>query len=431
MRTKVVLLTLLVLALGVGNFTSAQEPVTLEFWGGWTGPDGQIMQDLVDQWNAENPGIQVTLTVQQWSPLFDSFMVSSSAGEAPDILAMHPQEMPQFAVLGLLSPLDDAIQGLQSIKQENYPASAWNPNIYDGVLYAIPLDLHMHGLFYNVDLLAEAGFDGPPTTGDELLEMGRMLTIDANGLHPGDEGFDAENVVQYAINMHTNHHAFFQWWSLYNQLGGTLISEDGTECSMDLEKGAQAWQFLQDLVYVNGIAPQGQTNYDADFLSGRTAMLIDGPWRIPALIAAHDDTGFNWASAKYPQIFNEQYAMWGSSHDLTLPANADPEKQDEALAFLDWLAAHSTDWAMSGQLPAFKDVMESPAFMEMEGRAPFIEMMPYEVMLPNTPKYSEIFASNAPTPMMIMTQNIMLEQADPAAEVATFCDAVTGILSMP
>ena len=431
MRAKVVLLTLLVLALAVGNLVSAQEPVTLEFWGGWTGPDGEIMAQLVEQWNEEHPDIQVNLTVQQWSPLFDAFLVSASAGESPDILAMHPQEMPQFAVQGLLTPLDELIEGLEAINPDNYPASAWTPNIYDGQLYASPLDLHMHGLFYNVDLLAEAGFDAPPATGEELLEMGRLLTVDANGLHPGDDGFDAENVVQYAINMHTNHHAFFQWWSLYNQLGGELISEDGTECVMDLEKATQAWQFLQDLVYAHGIAPQGQTDYPADFLSGRTAMLVDGPWRIPALEAAAEDQGFNWGAAKYPQVFDEQYAMWGSSHDLTLPAMADPDKRDEALQFLEWLAANSTAWAASGQLPAFKAVMESEEFQAMPGRAPFIEMMPFEVMFPNTPKYNEIFASNAPTPMMVMAQNIMLQQADPATEVATACEAITGILSVP
>ncbi len=431
MRKILWLALVLVLALSVGNPTTAQEVVTLEFWGGWTGPDGDIMRDLVAQWNEENPNIQVNLTVQQWSPLFDAFLVSASAGEAPDILAMHPQEMPQFAVLGLLTPLDDLIADSEVLRPENYLESAWNPNIYQGVLYAIPLDLHMHGLFYNLDLFEEAGIEAPPATGEELLEVGRLLTVDENGLHPGDEGFDPENVVQYAINMHTNHHAFFQWWSLYNQLGGELISEDGTECVMDLELAAQAWQWLQDLVYVHHIAPQGQTDYPADFASGRTAMLVDGPWRIPALEAAEEETGFRWGSARYPQVFDEQYAMWGSSHDLTLPAPADPEKRDEALMFLEWLAANSAAWATSGQLPAFRDVMESEEFQEMPGRAPFIEMMPYEVMFPNTPKYSEIFASNAPTPMMVMAQNIMLEQADPAVEVETACDAITGILSVP
>ncbi len=427
---RILLASMLVLPLG--GLTLAQDDVvTIEFWGGWTGPDGDIMADLVNQWNEENPGIQVNLTIQQWSPLFDAFVVSASAGESPDILAMHPQEMPQFVELGLLTPLDDVIEGLEAINPDNYPASAWNANIYQGALYGIPLDLHMHGLYYNLDIFEEAGIEAPPATGEELLEIGRMLTIDENGLHPGDDGFDPDNVVQYAINMHTNHHAFFQWWSLYNQLGGQLISEDGTECVMDLDKAAEAWQFLQDLVYVHHIAPQGQTDYATDFLSGRTAMLIDGPWRMPALEAAEEESGFRWASARYPQVFDEQYAVWGSSHIFTLPALADPDKQDEALMFLEWLAANSAAWAESGQLPAFRAVMESEEFQSMYGREAFIEMMPYEVLFPNTPKYSEIFASNAPTPMMVMAQNIMLEQADPRTEVEAACEAITSILATP
>jgi len=406
------------------------EVTQIAFWGGWTGPDGDIMADLVDQYNAENPDVHVNLTVQQWSPLFDTFIVSASAKESPDILAMHPQEMPQFVELGLLNPLDDIVAQSDSINPDNYLPSAWDANIYKGALYGIPLDLHMHGLYYNTDLFEEAGIEAPPTTGEELLEVGRKLTVDANGKHPGEDGFDPENIVQYAINMHTNHHAFFQWWSLYNQLGGKLISEDGTECVMDLDKAAQAWQFLQDEVYKEHIAPQGQTDYPRDFLSGRTAMLIDGPWRMPALEAAHEDSGFNWASSVYPLVFDEP-AVWGSSHMFTLPTYADPDKQAEAFKFLEWLAANSTAWAKSGQLPAFKAVMESEEFQSMPGRKAFIEMMPYEKMFPNTPKYSEIFASNAPTPMMLMAQSIMLEQADPAAAVKEACDKITAILSTP
>ena len=46
-----------VVVLGFGTVAAQDDPVTLEFWGGWTGPDGAIMQGLVDQWNAENPDV--------------------------------------------------------------------------------------------------------------------------------------------------------------------------------------------------------------------------------------------------------------------------------------------------------------------------------------------------------------------------------------
>jgi multiple sugar transport system substrate-binding protein len=58
-------------------------------------------------------------------------------------------------------------------------------------------------------------------------------------------------------------------------------------------------------------------------------------------------------------------------------------------------------------------------------------MLPNQVLLPNIPKFSEVFASNAPTPMMVMGQRILLEQADIRTEVENACDTITSILSIP
>jgi multiple sugar transport system substrate-binding protein len=121
--------------------------------------------------------------------------------------------------------------------------------------------------------------------------------------------------------------------------------------------------------------------------------------------------------------------MWSSGHDFTLPTYADPEKQDEALAFLEWLGANSALWATSGQLPVYKSVMESDELQSMYGRKAFLDMLPYAQILPSTPRYNEIFASNAPTPMMVMAQSIMLERADPRAASELACEEITLILS--
>ena len=408
-------------------------PVTLEFWGGWTGGDGDVMQELVDEYNATNSrGDTVNLTRQQWSSLFDAFVVGAGAGEAPDILAMHPQEMPQFIVLDLLTPLDDVLASSDILKRDNYSGQAWDANSYQGVQYGIPLDLHMHGLYYNLDLFEAAGVDPLDATkgltGEEFLEIARQLTVDANGNHPGDSGFDQNDVVQYAVNQHTNHHAFFQWWALYRQQGGELLSEDGQSCAMDLEKAAAAWQWQQDLVYKHFVAPQGQTDYPADFYSGRTAMLIDGPWRMVSLEEQAEETGLKWAYAPYPVVF-DQPATWSSGHSFTLPADADPANQEAALAFLEWLGANSAAWATSGQLPTAKSVMESDDLADMYGREAFLSMMSYAQILPSTSKYNEIFASNAPTPMMVMAQSVILEQADPTAASETACTEIDSIVS--
>lgn len=427
---KLSLLILVIGLLALSGVAAAQDDVvTLEFWGGWTGPDGGIMQELVDQYNAENPGVHVNLTVQAWSPLFDSFIAAASAGSSPDIMAMHPQETAMFVDLGLIEPVTDIVAASEVFQQDAYVPKAWDLQFYQDQMVALPFDLGVHGLYYNVDKFEEAGIAAPPSNAEEFLEAARLLTVDANGKHPGDEGFDPANIVQYAINMHTNHHAFYQWYALYSQLGGQLLSDDGTSCVMDIDKATQAWQWLQDLVYTHYAAPQGQTDYARDFITGRTAMLIDGPWQIPAMIAAEAE-GLNWATAPYPTIF-DQPATWGSGHNFTFPVYADPEKRDEAIAFVEWLASNSFDWLASGQLPIRLDIIESPEFAELVGRQPFVDMLPYQMLLPNIPKFSEIFASNAPTPMMVMAQRIILENADVRTEVENACNTITSILSMP
>lgn len=419
-----------VVVLGLGTVAAQDDPVTLEFWGGWTGPDGAIMQELVDQWNAENPDVQVTLSVQAWSPLFDQFIAAGSANTAPDIMAMHPQEIAQFVALGMIEPVTDLVATSEVFTEEAYIPKAWQLQFYNDTMYGLPLDLGVHGLYYNADLLEAAGIEAPPSNAEEMLAAIQALTTDANGNHPGDADFDPANITQYAINMHTNHHAFYQWYALYTQLGGQIFSEDGMQCAMDIDKATRAWQWLQDMVYVNYGAPQGQTDYARDFLTGRTAMLVDGPWQIPAMETAEADSGLNWGTAPYPTIF-DQPATWGSGHTLTLPTYADPEKRDEAIAFLEWLGANSDGWLASGQLPIRNDIIEGDVLAELPGRQSFIDMLPNQQLLPNIPKFNEIFASNSPTPMMIMAQRILLENADIRTEVQTACDTITSILSIP
>jgi multiple sugar transport system substrate-binding protein len=148
------------------------------------------------------------------------------------------------------------------------------------------------------------------------------------------------------------------------------------------------------------------------------------------MIAAEAESGFNWGTAAYPTIF-DQPAVWGSGHNFTLPTLADPEKRDEAIAFIEWLAMNSFDWMASGQLPIRNDLIASEEFQALPGRASFVEMLPNQALLPNIPKFSEVFASNAPTPTMVMGQRILLEQADVRSTVEAACNEITAILSIP
>jgi len=414
--------------LAVAPANGASTP--LEFWGGWTGPDGGIVRDAVKEWNEKNPSVQINLTIQQWAPLYDAFFVAAGGKKSPDILASHPVELSQFADKGLILPLEDLLAGTQ-IKLSNYAPNVWEANSYKGKLYGVPLDFHMYGLFYNLDLVKKAGVTIPkePMNAEQFLKVLRALTLDKNGKHPGEAGFDPANIVQYGVNQHTNHHAFYQWWGLYNQLGGTLISDDGKKCGLNIDNAVKAWQWLQDLVYTHQVAPQGQTDYPRDFMSGRTAMQISGPWERLAFVVATKEKKFNWSVAPYPVIFQKR-AVWGYGHAFTIPTYGDPSKRAASVKFIEWFAA-SPRWAKTGQVPVFKGMTDSAEFKAIPGWEVFASQLPYTTMLQASTKFNDIYSSSAPTPMMVLGQNIILKKADPRAESQKACEAITGILSIP
>lgn len=406
-----------------GNEAKGQT-VDIEFWGGWTGPDGDVMRGLVERFNQENPDIKVTLTTLQWSPLFEKLVTQAKAGSPPSLMAMHPQEIAQFASLGILDP--DAAEKA-GVKQEDFDQNAWNYTMYDGKQYALPLDMHMHGLYINVDMFKAAGLDPakPPRTAAEFLDVAAKLTIDANGKHPNEAGFDAKNVKQWGMGLPNNHHGFYLWYALMYQQGEDLLNGENNATAFDASKGAKAWEWLGDLVYKHQVVPQGQKAPMDDFKAGLTAMVVDGPWQLAGL---EGQNAIQWTTAPFVQVFDEP-AVWGSAHILTFPKEKDAKKREAALKLAKWLTDHSEEWAKSGNIPSKLDVQDK--IKDMPGRQAFIEMMPYEKMLPNLPKTAQVFSASSPSPIMSASQGILLENRNPADIVKELSEGMNAILSQP
>ncbi len=398
----------------------------LNFWGGWTGPDGDVMRGMVKKYNDSHPGVQVTLTTQQWTPLFDKFAVSIKSGNQPDVLAMHGPDIPQFAATGVLEPLDDVV-AKQGFKAADFAKPAWDGTIYQGKQYAFPLDLHMHGVYYNASMFEKAGVQAPTDwiSGDDFIKLATALTIDKNGKHPGDSGFDPQNIQQYGLAIYTNHHGFYQAYALLNQQGDHLLN--ASQNALDYPKAdmVKAWQWLQDLIFKYHVVPTGETNPSGDFLAGKTAMLIDGPWQIPAM---QNQAGLKWGTFPFPQVFKDK-AVWGSGHVLTIPKQSDAKREAAAESFVAWIVQNSGEWGGSGNLPALNTARDSADFKALPGRAGFIAEMPYEVMLPAIPAEAQVFSAAATSPIVVASQTILVQDKDIPSAVDAMNQAMNALLA--
>jgi multiple sugar transport system substrate-binding protein len=386
-----------------GGSSSSADVVRIDYWGGWTGADLNIMKSLVDRFNAEQNEVHVEFDSQQWTPLFTKFLTEMRGGNPPDILAMHPFELGQFVEMDVLDP---SLAAELNLNEGDYSQFAWNGTFYKGVQYGVPLDEHTHGLFYNKAKFAEAGITNVPQTGEELIAAARKLTVDANGKRADEPGFDPDNIVQYGLSFNMNHHIFYQTLGLLAQQNEFPFTADMTTVNIDREKFVNAITFLQDLVFKYNVVPKGEKSAVDSFVGGNVAMFIDGPWQIPKL----EDSGIEWGAAKYPQVFG-QPGVWGAAEILTFPKKERDEKTKQAIIkFITWLDANSGGWAQSGQLPSSKAGME--VAKGLEGREAFIESLDFSVMLPAHPKSTQLFSSAAPSPILTAAQDAVLNNKD-------------------
>lgn len=385
--------------------TAKNSSVNIDFWGGWTGPDLDNMKALVDKYNGEQTKVKVTFTSLQWTPLFAKFLTEVKGGTPPDILAMHTFEIGQFADMGVL---DDTNIEKVKLTKADYTDVAWNGTIYKDKQYAVPLDEDVHGIFYNKDMFAKAGLTEAPKTGLELIAMGQKLTIDKNGKHPNEAGFDANNVTQYGLGFAMNHHVFYQTNALLAQQGSSPFTESMKTVDLDIDKTSKAIGFLEDLIFKYKIAPKGEKSAVTDFTSNKVAMIIDGPWQMPTL----EKSNIKWASAPYPKVFDKE-AVWGAAEVLTFPvsAKADQGKKQASADFVKWLDSNSGEWAKSGHIPASKAGMA--AAKALPQREAFISALDRAILLPANPKATRIFSSTAPSPILTAAQDAVLNNKNP------------------
>src|SRR5439155_26412119 len=77
----------------------------INFWNGFTGPDGKTMQALVQRFQEENRDIAVRMQIIPWATYYDKLTLSLAYGGAPELFVVHADRLPEFASFGKLKPI--------------------------------------------------------------------------------------------------------------------------------------------------------------------------------------------------------------------------------------------------------------------------------------------------------------------------------------
>jgi multiple sugar transport system substrate-binding protein len=396
----------------------ARGRIVINFWNGFTGPDGKTMQQMVDRFRERNPDVDVHMQIIPWGAYYDKLTLSLAYGGAPDVFIVHASRLPEFASFDTLHPLAALFAAERPpLTAADFAPVPWKATFYKGRQLAMPLDVHPMGMYYNTRLFREAGIVDaggtarPPRTGDEFLADARKLTRDTNGDgRPDQWGF----VITY---QRTN------WLTFVGQFGGGILTPNLQRCAMDTPETLAGTRALHDLIdrYHVAPAPEGVDAWLA-FRQGKVGMAFEGIYMLASL---EEQKGLAFAGAPVPR-FGPHPAVWGGSHLLCQPAAITPERSRAAWRLMRFLSNNSLLWAKGGQVPARLAVLHSPEFAALPVQSQFARQLPFVQYEPLTPKDNALFPFVDPA-----VEAVLLDLQTPEQAMRDACRRVTQVLDRP
>src|SRR5438552_17334175 len=121
--------------------------IVLDFWNGFTGPDGKTMEKMVHRFKERNRQIDVRMQIIPWGTYYDKLTLSLAYGGAPDLFVVHAARLPEFASFGTLRPLGDLYAASRPpLTAADFAPVPWRATFFRGRPLALPLDVHPIGL---------------------------------------------------------------------------------------------------------------------------------------------------------------------------------------------------------------------------------------------------------------------------------------------
>ncbi|MFD0208194.1 ABC transporter substrate-binding protein [Streptomyces hirsutus] len=263
-------LALTATACGGGSTTdggSNDSPEELTYWASNQGAsveiDKKVLQPELDKFEKQT-GVKVKLEVVPWSDLLNRILTAATSGQGPDVLNIGNTWSASLQATGALMPWDakafDRIGG-----KDRFVDSALGSTGAEGQdPAAVPLYSMAYALYYNKQMLADAGVDAPPATWDELVAAGKKVSKDGKwGI--GMEGSNPSENIHHAFVFAQQHGADF-----FTADGKPDFTNDGAVTAVKQYVDLMA----KDKIIAPGNAEYAQNQSVSDFAKGKTAMLL-------------------------------------------------------------------------------------------------------------------------------------------------------------
>ncbi|HIU76712.1 MAG TPA: extracellular solute-binding protein [Candidatus Pelethocola excrementipullorum] len=331
--------------------SAASDGKTIEFWNFFTGPDGENMNQMIQDFNSTNPAYKINNVTMAGGDMYQKIPTVVNSGKGvPDLCIVDVARIPMFEAQGLLEPMDYVLENKPEIKKENYRDAVWNTGTIDGTQYSIPLDMGVTGLLYNKNLVEKYA---PNVLDDNVVTIDEIMEIIPEAKKDG--------IVTIPVSFFTYEMAL----SLAAQKGGYMFGEDELIPTTNTTQFKDAYQTLLDIQEAGGGSEDGDDNLQL-FINNMSIFCHTGVWDYNALKQAED---LEWGMTNTIAYSADKVVNYSNSNQFVLFKSSErtDEKMEVIADFLDFVRENTMEWARSGQVPASRSADGEKEFQEMPG----------------------------------------------------------------
>ncbi|UFU05688.1 ABC transporter substrate-binding protein [Ruania halotolerans] len=322
---------------------TSTEPVEVDFWGWVPG-----LEDLVTQWNDENPDIQVNFHRMTGD---DGQKVEAAvdAGSGPDLVQLSTHDLPDYVISERVQDITEYVAD----DEDNYTPASWASVSFDGRVFGVPQGIGPAATMYRTDIFAEHEIE-VPTTWEEYLDAAREL--------------QAADPERYIANLSPSEMG--QWLQEIQQAESSWYGIDGDAWTVGVNDAgsqlvAQRWQTLldEDLVTTEQMwTPE----YWSLVNDGTIATISYAAW-FPSILAENaSGLSGDWAVAPLPTNAGSDNS--GDSGGAAVVVLKNAENPAAAAEFASWLnGSDETQEALitvGGLFPSTQNGLASPALLQ-------------------------------------------------------------------
>jgi multiple sugar transport system substrate-binding protein len=361
-RSLPILVSLLVLAACTGGADEEGSPseqpsgpVTLTFWHGYTDVEADSLNALLDEWNADNPDIQIDPLFVNNDKALQKLTVALQGGEPPDITYQYGSSLPQLAAAPGLVDLTDWVQS-PDVDWQDFVPGARTASTFEGKVLGVPALIDNLALVYNKKLFDDAGlaYPTPDWTWDDFRAAAKKLT------DPAAKRFG------FSYPMDASEDTVWHFDPLLWQQGGSILTDDDSRAAFNSPEGVEALELLTGMAVDDKsvFLDIQNSSYTGLFNNGRIGMLVTGPWDLPSF------PDVDYGVEVLPGFDGDHQTIAGP--DMWCVFDNGGGKAQAALKFIQWLTApeqvKKEDLA-TGHLPIRLSVTEDQTFLDDFGAA--------------------------------------------------------------